>query len=270
MKRKKEQAELIYKLGLLLRPIQDLIEFPAVQTPQTRSRACAKFASDLTTYFQSVLAFTKSEPGHLYDYEWNAIHNCLTRFGNELNGIRDQTDQLRDVLQVARTEAMSLILSIPTEVDTEVLEARSPFQGYCKLKMFCETTNQKLIWADPYMACGLFHRYLNGLPETVSVVLITKERSTSDEYQSFLDISKLYANERGPSKYRLVVEPTNHDRWMQSDDQIYHLGGSAKDAGKRSDFTITKLEPTLENFQKLETLAASGTELFGPRTPTHP
>lgn len=269
MNRKEQQAELIYKLGLLLRPIQDLIDYPDRQTPQTRSRACAKFASDLTSYHQSVRTFTRSEPGHLYDYEWNTIHNCLTRFGNELNGKRDQTDELQESVETVRTEATRLILSIPTEIDTEVLEAHSPFQAYCKLKVFCEATKQKLIWADPYMAAGLFHRYLNELPDSVEVVLVTKERNNSPEYQSFLDISRLYANERGSSKYRLVVEPTNHDRWMRCDDQIYHLGGSAKDAGKRSDFTITKLDTTPENIQKLDTLTASGTELFGPTTPAH-
>ena len=119
------------------------------------------------------------------------------------------------------------------------------------------------------MGAGLFHRYLNGLPDSVSVVLVTKDRGNHAEYQSFLDISRLYANERGSSKYRLVAESTNHDRWLRCDDQLYHLGGSAKDAGRRSAFTITKLEPTPENFQKLDTLAGSGTELFGPNSPTH-
>lgn len=269
MKRKEQQAELIYKLGLLLRPIQELIDYPDQQTPQTRSRACAKFASDLTGYHQNVMSFTRSEPGHLYDFEWNAIHNCLSRFGRELNSKRDKTDQLREALEAARTEATRLILSIPTEVDTEILEAHSPFQAYCKLKVFCEAIDQKIIWADPYMGAGLFHRYLNGLPDSVSVALVTKDRGNNTEYQSFLDISRIYANERGSSKYRLVVEATNHDRWMRCDDQLYHLGGSAKDAGKRSDFTITKLESTPANLQKLDALIAAGTELFGPSTIAH-
>ncbi len=269
MKRKEQQAELIYKLDLLLRPIQDLIDYSDRQTPQTRSRACAKFASDLNTYCQSVALFARSEPGHLYDFEWNAIHKCLNRFGHELNGKRDQTDDLQRVVETARTEVTRLILSIPTEVDTEVLEAHSPFQAYCKLKVFCEATNQKLIWADPYMSASLFHRYLNGLPNSVAVVLVTKERGANTEYKSFLEISRLYASERGSSKYTLVVEQANHDRWMRCDDQIYHLGGSAKDAGQRSDFTITKLEPTPYNFHKLDALIATGKEIFGPTTPSH-
>ncbi len=269
MKRKEQQAELIYKLGLLLRPIQDLIDYADRQTPQTRSRACAKFASDLTAYHQGVMAFTRSEPGHLYDIEWNSVHYCLNRFGRELDDKRDQTVRLGIAVEAVRTKVSRIILSIPTEVDTEVLEAHSPFQAYCKLKVFCEATNQKLIWADPYMAAGLFHRYLNGLPDSVAVVLVTKDRGNSAEYQSFLDISRLYAMERGSSKYTLVVEPTNHDRWMRCDDQIYHLGGSAKDAGRKSAFTITKLEPTPENFQRLDTLIASGTEIFGLTTLSH-
>ncbi len=269
MKRKEQQAELIYKLGLLLRPIQELIDYPGQQTPQTRSRACAKFASDLTGYLHNVMAFSQSEPGHRYDFEWNAIFECLNRFGDELNAKRDQTDELRKALDPAQTKATRLLLSIPTEVVSEILEAHSPFQAYCKLKVFCEATSQKIIWADPYMGAGLFHRYLNDLPDSVAVSLVTKDRRSNAEYQSFLDISRLYANQRGPSKYQLVVESTNHDRWLQCDDQLYHLGGSAKDAGKRSDFTISKLEPTPENFQKLSALVASGTELFGQTTLVH-
>ncbi len=165
---------------------------------------------------------------------------------------------------------MKAILDIPTEVSSEVLEARSPFQAYCKLKAFCETTNLKLVWVDPYIGAGLFHRYFSELPESVEVTLVTKKRSGSAEYQEMLDISRLYAQERGPSKYQLRVETSNHDRWLRCDDQIYHLGGSAKDAGKRSNFTITKLASTPENFQTLDNLITSAAELFGPTNTTHP
>jgi hypothetical protein len=269
MNRKEQQADLIYKLGLLLRPLQDVVDDPARHNAQARASACARFVHDADDFLGAVNTFARSQPGHHYDIEANAIIRARNVFRNTLENVREDDQELADAVAACRETIMKAILAVPTEVASEVLEAHSPFQAYCKLKAFCGATNHKLVWADPYMGPSLFHRYLNGLSDSVEVALITKDRGTNAEFQAFLDISRLYAHERGPIKYRLPAESSNHDRWLRCDDQLYHLGGSAKDAGKKSDFTITKLEPIPANLQKLDNLLSSGTELFGPNRPNH-
>lgn len=199
-----------------------------------------------------------------------AVKIASIKFRNAIGQFRDDADRLAKDLKRFRDTTIEAILTIPTDVDSQILEAHSPFQAYCRIKAFCETTGQRLVWADPYMGPGLFHRYLNGLPEQVEVALVTKDRSSTTEYADFLDVSRLFAQERGSNKYRLVTEQGFHDRCLRCDDQLYHLGGSAKDAGRRSDFTITKMEPTAENFKQLDDLFNGGTELFGPTNPNHP
>ncbi|EAQ81747.1 hypothetical protein [Blastopirellula marina] len=269
MNRKEQQAELIYKLGLLLRPIQDIVDYPDQQTPQTIARAMAKYAADRDSLLTDVRNFMQSEPGHFYLFEWQTFDDSLGSLGLEINRNRNAIDGIRSILDKNRRQALNAIHLIPTEIESEVFEANSPFQAYCKLKTYCETTLSNFTWADPYMGASLFHRYLNDLPDAATVTLVTKDRANQPEYQSYLNISRLYASERGPTKYRLIVESSNHDRWLRCDDQLYHLGGSAKDAGHRSPFTISSLSPTPENFQKLDELINSGTELFGPNTPIH-
>lgn len=269
MNRKEQQADVIYRLGQLLRPLQDVVDAPDHHNSQSRARACAKFTHDADIFLGELHKFTIGQAGHKYDIEYDKVVRARNHLRNDLASFRDDDERLATALTGCRETMMKAILDIPTEIESEVLEAHSPFQAYCKLKAYCETTNQKLVWADPYTGPGLFHRYLNGLPDSVEVALITKDRGNNGEYQSFLDISRMYAQERGPAKYRLIVEPNNHDRWLRCDDQLYHLGGSAKDAGKKSDFTITRLEPTPANFQKLDNLISSGRELFGPNTQTH-
>ena len=270
MDRKQQQAELIYKFGQLVRPLVELVEYPDQQTSQTRARASAKYMHDLKDMIHAVQSFSRGEPGHKYDVEHKRAAVALHTMEHSLASLRDDSVMLCSALGHLKREVIDAISAIPTEMDSQVLEAHSPFQAYVKLKAFFETTTTRLIWADPYMGPGLFHRYLNDLPGTVALTLITKDRGTNAEYASFLDISKLYANERGPTNYRLIVEGSNHDRWLRCDDQLYHLGGSAKDAGHKSPFTLTKLEPSPANFQRLDDLITGGRELFGPTNTCHP
>jgi hypothetical protein len=89
--------------------------------------------------------------------------------------------------------------------------------------------------------------------------------------ESFLDISYLYAQEHSPEKYRLIVQPDLHDRWIVFDDKrIYALGGSAKDAGVKDYFTITSVKATQDNLRHIKNHIDTGRELFEPKVQTHP
>jgi hypothetical protein len=270
MDRRQQQAELLYQLGQLLAPLQEVIDYPNQHTPQTRAKATAKFSTDYRALIEQLRVFARDDAGNMYQVEFTRARQAINQLQQGIGTARDDNVLLASIVALAKQTVQSAILAMPVDPHGAVLEASSPFQAYCKLKSYFETTARTLIWADPYMGDGLFHRYLNGLGATVSVTLITTERPTKQDYRDFLDISKLYAQERGTANYRLMVESTNHDRWLRCDDQLYHLGGSAKDAGQRSPFTITKIEATPANFKSLDDLLAASRELFGPANPIHP
>jgi hypothetical protein len=112
--------------------------------------------------------------------------------------------------------------------------------------------------------------------QLIPITLVTSEPGSHAgskdriRWSEFLDISRLFAQERGPSHYRLIVQPNLHDRWIVFDEKrIYALGGSAKDAGDRDYFTITAVEASPENLVRIQTQINSGIEFFGPNVSQH-
>ena len=143
---------------------------------------------------------------------------------------------------------------------------------FCRVKTLCETCQTKLVYVDRYLDHSIFHRYLWHVPGQVEITLVTWPREkyqNKQRYDELIDVSGLYAKERGSEKYRLVVASDFHDRWLQCDDQPFQLGGSLKDAGSNTPFTLSKMDPPAENLQKIKALIASGVEIFGPNKLQH-
>ncbi len=163
------------------------------------------------------------------------------------------------------------MVAVPNFPDALILEAHTPFSTYCVVKDLCQTVAERLIWVDRYLAANIFYRYLRDVSNNVNVTLITwpQNKRGATEFLKFMEASRLYATERGPDKYRLVVHPDIHDRWLCCDAKIFALGGSVKDASNKSYFTLSKLDPTEENFKKIDQLLSTGPEIFGPTQTTH-
>ena len=47
-----------------------------------------------------------------------------------------------------------------------------------------------------------------------------------------------------PGDYRVVTDEHFHDRWLQCDNNLFALGGSIKDIGNGTTFTITRIDTT--------------------------
>ena len=159
-----------------------------------------------------------------------------------------------------------------------ILEAQTPFSTYCTIKDLIESdADNSVVWIDAYMNSSIFHRFLRSIGDNVSVTLVSCEPKTTaakherNQWNSFLDISRLYALERGASRYRLVVHKgLLHDRWLLLDDKrLYLLGASVKDAGQRHYCTLTRLDGSTENLKRIKEHIDSGTEFFGSNTPQH-
>ena len=271
MDRKSQQSDLIYQLGLLLSPLQDVADHPDHYDDHSKAQARAKFTADLGKFLQNVRSFTIGEPGLEYTTEYERVHQAMHAMKKAAWKHIDAPGTFPDLLKQYRTIASDAIMLIPVTPSSEIFEAHTPFSTYCALKDLCQTVSRRLIIIDPYLDVSVFSRYLRDIPDNVQVTLLTNPGRTQE--REFSEISRVYAAERGPDKYRLIVHQGTrqeklHDRFLCFDDEIYQLGGSIKDAGRKSDFTLSKMDP--KNFPEIDRLIESGTEIFGPNQPAYP
>jgi len=277
MTRKEQQQDLIYQLGLWLRPVMDVVESPDTYSAEERANIRARAYRDGQAFSNAVHAFCHDEPGHAYVVE----HNVITReIGNLItsinNSLVDAPENLAGRIEHLRPQIVNGIMAVPVSIESGMFETQTPFTTYCRVKALCETTGEILVYTDRFLDMTVFHRYLAAVPEQTEITLVTWPESehrgdhAKRRFKEFIDVSRLFAQERGPDKYRLLVEETFHDRWLRCDDQLFHLGGSIKDAGASSVYTLSKIDSTPANMKKVNDLIAAGTELFGPSNRTHP
>ena len=274
MDRQKEKSELIYKLGLLLCPLQDVVDRPDQHDDASRRRAAAMFNGNLDAFTKAAAAFAVGEPGLVYQTELSAIVGAAFGLRGDLEHKLHDTETLRGSLDLHRDRIIAAIGSIPVSAVTEIFEAATPFSTYCRIKDICQSATTKLVLVDRYLDASVFYRYLRDVPPGVQVTLVRvppKNRQSPD-YLQFIDVSHLYADERGPDGYQLVEQSDKkvHDRWLQCDGLLWQLGPSFKDAGAASRATLTPLIANDENLQVIADVIATGTELFGPGHLTHP
>jgi hypothetical protein len=184
---------------------------------------------------------------------------------------------LSDIVSTQLSIAKNAIDAVPVPSSSVILEAGTPFSTYCKLKSLCEADAlQKLVWIDAFISSTVFYRYLSSVRPNVTIVLVASEpnsnagRRNRDRWTEFLDVSRLFAQERGNGQYQLIINNNLHDRWIVFDDKrIYSVGGSAKDAANKDYFTITTVECSVANLQSIQSQIDNGTEYFGLNTTSH-
>lgn len=167
------------------------------------------------------------------------------------------------------------IATMPIAAPSSIIEAQSPFTAYVSIKALCERAVRQLVWVDRYLHANMFHRYLRDVPDDAAITLVTWPKSKQNSsgkaaFDEFIDISRLFAKERGATGYRLLTMAGFHDRWLQCDDQLFQLGGSIKDAAVSSSYSISEIEPSEGNFAKLDGVIEGASELFGPSSLKHP
>ncbi len=265
MDRKKEQAELIFMLGQLFGPLIDIEQIPNQYEPWEISKALARFFHNRPKFQRVFFNFTTSEPGHDYLIEQA---EGVRQIGNLEHWAAQNSNDIKKLLNLfieKRQLLLDIILSIPVSTNSVILDAHTPFSTYCFIKDRCMSVKDRLVWVDRYMDASLFYRFLRDVPIKAKVILITwpssKMQSNKDKsrFAEFIDISKLYASERGQLLYRLVANEAIHDRWLCCDKQIFALGGSIKDAGDNDYFTVSSVEATDKNTNKIDELASNCT-----------
>lgn len=273
MDRLQHKHSLFVKLGALFGPLQHLTAHLDQYDEQERAEALGRYCAEFPTLNQEFLQFSQGQPGHSYAIQFHQFNAALDAVRWRLM----DKQPLEKVVTEEFAKALSAIDTVPIPRTSVILEAGSPFTAYCRLRQLCEMdATTSLTWLDPYLDASVFHRFLSGVRPQVPVTLVTCEpgphagKQNKDRWICFIDVSRLYAQERGTVAYRLVVQPSLHDRWVVFDaKRIYNLGGSAKDAANRDYFTITTIESTPLNLEAVENIINSGAEFFGANTSNH-
>lgn len=264
--RHEQKEELLCKLGRLFGPVQDLIARGPDATSDERTRVLARYSAEYEQLITTFREFSTSEPGHDYRAQYNQFHNAVYGFANQAATSPDQIDSF---LNVAVATAKEALRSIPVSADSVIFETNTPFSTYCKLKTLCNLAQTRITFVDRFLDQSVFYRYLRDVGDDVVITLIGPRRALTD---AFLDVSSLFAHERGSDKYRLVSVPYRgiHDRWLHVDNELYQLGNSTAHAAMLNDFTISHVDATPENLSRVTDKITSGTQQYGPTQTNHP
>ena len=273
MNRLQEKYELFAKLGMLFGPLQKIVEHPEQYNEQEKSETVARYMFEFPKVYSAFDVFSKGQAGCSYAVEFQKFSHAL----HQVQAGLSHDHPFEKVITENVAKAKAAIEAVPVPQTSVILEAGSPFTAYCRLRELCEADATKnLIWLDPYLASNVFNRYAANVRELVPVTLVTSEPGSSaskrdkQRWTDFLDVSRLFAAERGPQLYRLIVNQNLHDRWAVFDDKrIYSLGGSSKDAADRDYFTIAAVEGTPANLKSIQDHIDNGTEYFGPNVTIH-
>ena len=276
MDRLEQKSDLQFKLGSLFGPLLRIAERPAEYDDQEVSEAVARYCYEYPKFYEEMRAFCESQPGHSYQVEMNRMWMGLLGL---MTDICHHNAKLADVVLRRMEQSRAALSAIPVPRDSVILEAGSPFTAYCTIRDLCQAdTTKELALVDAYMDDTVFHRFLRPVREDVPITLVMSDlrpsasKKDQQRHAEFLDVSRLFAQERGPTQYRLILQPAGvlHDRWMRFDEKrLINLGGSSKDAGDRQYFTITFIDATPENLHAFQKHIDSGTEYYGPSTTTH-
>lgn len=256
-------------------PMVQIAQNPDAVGKDEKRRVLARFQSDVGQLEAAARQFTQGEPNHNYQEEFRRIHGHTHPMQHSLGMSSFGESDFLDRLNAAQQSILKDISSIPIPETQEVFAAQSPFAAHCYLRNLCATVSHELHWQDRYFDHTVFDRYLSNVPDGVQITLVTwpesKCKGKQDEarYKSFIEISKLFAVERGVQGYRLITHETFHARWLRCDDRMYTHDDSIKDLGREKSFTIKQLSSTPETRKEFDDPIATGTELFGPNQTTH-
>ena len=246
-----ERTMLILQLGQLLAPIVQLADkFPPSTSVDYRIVA-ATFEVDVNHWANEVSRFVVIG-GVRFSHEYDDIVRSQRHLLRELVGLAKTTSQddtwrqerLKTLLEEYRTKTLDAIDQVPITWQPQLLEARTPFSTYLKIRDAVGTAIRRIHYFDRYVDDNFFPLYLRHVDRSLEIRLVTTKGNQNYGITNVTPVSRLAAQEF--SDYRLIErQPSDiHDRNLRVDDNIFHFGSSVKDAGRHPmNFTLADSSP---------------------------
>lgn len=136
-------------------------------------------------------------------------------------------------------EVLVAIAQIPSPPIDMTIKARQPFQSFCFLINILSTVKDYVYIVDQYVDSSLFYRYLYRLPNNLTIKVVSDSTKWTRGLNQFVSTEELFKAEY--PNYQRIERNNLHDRFLITETTALSLGGSIKDAAKKSDFTLVQL-----------------------------
>jgi hypothetical protein len=272
--RVEQRDELLTALGMLIAPINELIDSLDVKR-HTAPLVQGKFEAEFSRFTSKYLQPYCLSDDQVYRDAWLNSLNTLEGFTEVTAKCRNPdvpANKLRSMFNHKLTVIHKVIRTIPCDDPGIVFSSESPFQTFLRLRAVCVGTSNRLDLFDPYLIADVFHRYLPDVPAAATLTIVTSEKvmlgADTNRRDRIVAVSELLALER-KANYRFLVTQQQHDRHCRADNDILHLGGSVGHASMYAPYTLSKLDSTQSNHAFLDSVIAGATEWYGPNVQTH-
>ena len=245
-----EQQDIVIKIGACLAPIGVFLE---------KCKGDQSFAADIN-------AIRRLQPSVGNQSFLTAVHQFLSRYNYiaYFGGIaspyssfanllaqqtlpskkKDTSTFINDIENNynVMAETLSAIAQIPLPPVDLTIKAQNPFTAYCFITHILSTVKDYLYVMDPWIDATLFYRYLYQVPKTTKIRIISSSNNWGNKIKEVESVEELFKVEY--PNYGRKDDPTLHDRRIITETAAFSLGGSIKDAAKKSEYTIVQLAET--------------------------
>jgi hypothetical protein len=121
------------------------------------------------------------------------------------------------------------------EEESEILLDKNPYQAFKKLKLILRTCKRDLGIIDPYTNEQTIERYIEPLPESLRVRLLT--RVMQGDFKGAAITYK-----QAHPLFEVRTSDEIHDRYLMIDRRAWIIGQSLKDAGTKAPVSIVELK----------------------------
>ncbi|MEO0644856.1 MAG: hypothetical protein AAFZ17_01670 [Cyanobacteria bacterium J06650_10] len=243
------QQEVVSKIGSLISVLQSHI---------TELASLSSDSSELEVIrrLQPVIGEFSARKGELYsfynNYHYDAYYqvilNILHHIGRLLavqtmptsNQTLDSfVSELKSALKRIQEVMIATAQIVTPQVESNI-KAKNPFTAYLFLSRLIDTSSKELCLIDPYVDASIFYRYLYRLQKSVKISLISNRKNlTGTRKEQFQTVEEIFKAEY--SLYTSDFRNSLHDRYLINETAAYVLGGSLKDAARKSDYSVTQV-----------------------------
>lgn len=179
-----------------------------------------------------------------YEHIASLYHHCASLLAIQTIPSKKKDTQvfLKDLQQWYNnlSEVAIAIAQIPSPPIDVHVKAQSPFQAYCFFIGLLLTVKDKLCLVDPYIDASIFYNYFFRLPNTIKIQIASSPENWNKTVREQIEAVEPLFRAEYPNYSRKDVADL-HDRYIITETSAYQLGGSLKDAAKKSDFSIVQI-----------------------------
>jgi len=250
LKFQRERQDIAIKIGAYLAPIEVFLE---------KCKADQSFAADINEIRRlqplvDNLSFLTAVDQFLNRYNYIAYFGGIASpYGSFANLLAQQTlpSKKKDTSTFVNgiesnynvmAETLIAIAQIPLPPVDLTIKAQNPFTAYCFITHILSMVKDYLYVMDPWIDATLFYRYLYQVPKTTKIRIISSSDNWVKKIKEVESVEELFKVEY--PNYDRKDDPTLHDRRIITETAAFSLGGSIKDAAKKSEYTIVQLTET--------------------------